>query len=470
MPMIPSQAWLSTITPEELVSRADQIVVGRVVRTESQLDHRRQTITTTVTVKVGESLKGGGVWGEEISFGVPGGTYGQFTLWVEDTPVFESGENVFLFLKTLPTGEQIVAGGSQGVLSFGVGDPSVARAQVQPVIDDINVLLTGTRRLLHGAWSPHRERMGIPARQPSAKVTAPRENRWSPAKAASGISWYINLGNWQSWHWSRETQNQAIQAVQRGVQAWDTVSTADLKFIYRGKTQARHSISDGQNVIFWDDQANWNIDEIIGAKTFITSNNTTGQFVDVDILLSTKMSDDSSRHWTGVVPTDNIGPRDIWDVVSHEMGHFLGINHLPNSDATMYYTSGRTDTFRRDVTQRDIDALTQLYPRTSGWTSKPIANDRTPDTFLLEQNYPNPFNPTTTIRFTLPQAAPTELTIYNIAGQRVRVLLNEQMAAGIHTVVWDGNDQAGRVVAAGLYLYRLSTNAATTTRQMLLVR
>jgi hypothetical protein len=73
-----------------------------------------------------------------------------------------------------------------------------------------------------------------------------------------------------------------------------------------------------------------------------------------------------------------------------------------------------------------------------------------PTTFKLEQNFPNPFNPSTTIQFELPKSAHVTLTIYNILGQVVRTLVDEERPAGVHNVRFD----AGRL-ASGVYFYRL---------------
>jgi hypothetical protein len=89
---------------------------------------------------------------------------------------------------------------------------------------------------------------------------------------------------------------------------------------------------------------------------------------------------------------------------------------------------------------------------------------------LLTQNYPNPFNPTTVIRFTLPQADRVELTVYNVLGQRVRVLVDGSVAAGEHEVVWNADNDGGQKVSAGVYFYRLVTSEATVSRKMLLVK
>ena len=89
-----------------------------------------------------------------------------------------------------------------------------------------------------------------------------------------------------------------------------------------------------------------------------------------------------------------------------------------------------------------------------------------PKSFSLSQNAPNPFNPSTTIRYTLEEAADVRLAIYNILGQRVRVLLNASQTPGVHSVQWDGRDVLGRIVSSGLYLYRLEAGENVAVRKM----
>ncbi|MCK4696300.1 MAG: T9SS type A sorting domain-containing protein, partial [Candidatus Cloacimonetes bacterium] len=81
----------------------------------------------------------------------------------------------------------------------------------------------------------------------------------------------------------------------------------------------------------------------------------------------------------------------------------------------------------------------------------------------LYQNYPNPFNPSTTISFSLTAEDPenSELSIYNIKGQKVKTLVNEVLSAGEHSIIWDGNDYSGKPVGSGIYLYKLSVNGKT---------
>lgn len=95
---------------------------------------------------------------------------------------------------------------------------------------------------------------------------------------------------------------------------------------------------------------------------------------------------------------------------------------------------------------------------------------RIPRKFALLQNYPNPFNPETLIRFNLPKPAHVNLTIYNLLGQKIRVLLDEYKPAGFHKVSWDGRDQHGFLAPSGLYLYRIKAGEFEKTLKMILLR
>jgi len=95
-----------------------------------------------------------------------------------------------------------------------------------------------------------------------------------------------------------------------------------------------------------------------------------------------------------------------------------------------------------------------------------------PAQYSLEQNYPNPFwsaatfpafgggNPETAIRFALPEAGNVTVKIFNTTGQEIRTLANASFQAGYQTLRWDGRDQSGNAVAAGVYLYQITATGA----------
>lgn len=95
---------------------------------------------------------------------------------------------------------------------------------------------------------------------------------------------------------------------------------------------------------------------------------------------------------------------------------------------------------------------------------------KSPVQFELQQNYPNPFNATTTIGFSLMEFSHVQLRIFNMAGQLVRTLANGDFHAGTHTVIWNGEDDTGRSIASGVYLYQMSIGAQTKTRKLMVMK
>lgn len=96
-----------------------------------------------------------------------------------------------------------------------------------------------------------------------------------------------------------------------------------------------------------------------------------------------------------------------------------------------------------------------------------------PRSVELLQNYPNPFNPDTRIQFTVNAGRfplRTSLRIYNIRGQLVRTLLDEDRTGGDYTVLWDGRDEKGKAVSSGIYFCRLSAGSSTEVKKMVLLK
>jgi hypothetical protein len=88
----------------------------------------------------------------------------------------------------------------------------------------------------------------------------------------------------------------------------------------------------------------------------------------------------------------------------------------------------------------------------------------------LRGNYPNPFNPVTTISFSLKHSEKVELTVYNVRGQKVKSLLNENLPAGSHKVEWNGTDSSDKRVSSGIYFYRMESESYTANKKMILMK
>ena len=94
----------------------------------------------------------------------------------------------------------------------------------------------------------------------------------------------------------------------------------------------------------------------------------------------------------------------------------------------------------------------------------------TPYRWSLSHNYPNPFNPSTTILYSLASRSHVTITIYNVLGQEVNILVDENKSAGEYTTSWDGSDFGGNGVASGIYFYRMIADDHTETAKMVLLR
>lgn len=153
----------------------------------------------------------------------------------------------------------------------------------------------------------------------------------------------------------------------------------------------------------------------------------------------------------------------------------------PASNAN-YCTVGLED-------HRNLTGLTYSYANIYPATAAPLQAGRSirftttaPDNYVGNddavasiqvtnlQNYPNPFNPSTTIAFNSPIATTARLSIYNMKGQLVRKLHSGPVQAGANSITWDGTDDSGKLVATGLYLYRLDIQNQVYTRKMLMMK
>jgi len=107
------------------------------------------------------------------------------------------------------------------------------------------------------------------------------------------------------------------------------------------------------------------------------------------------------------------------------------------------------------------------------WAPQPytgIGDPVAPAPKLTLSNYPNPFNPTTTIAFDLVKSGSVKLNIYNIRGQKVKSVLNENMQVGHHTISWNGTSEDGSQVASGVYFSRLENGGKTIINKMVLLK
>jgi flagellar hook assembly protein FlgD len=88
----------------------------------------------------------------------------------------------------------------------------------------------------------------------------------------------------------------------------------------------------------------------------------------------------------------------------------------------------------------------------------------------LRQNYPNPFNPATSIAFSLKERAHVNIAVYDVAGRRVALLVDDEVEAGVSSVRWDGRDSSGRPAASGTYFARMVAGGELFETKMTLLK
>ncbi|MEW6411120.1 MAG: FlgD immunoglobulin-like domain containing protein [Candidatus Zixiibacteriota bacterium] len=93
-----------------------------------------------------------------------------------------------------------------------------------------------------------------------------------------------------------------------------------------------------------------------------------------------------------------------------------------------------------------------------------------PTKFDMKQNYPNPFNPTTEILFDVPTRSHVQIKVYNVLGQMVTTLVDEERAAGTYRVTWDGTSDGGNKVSSGIYFYKMEADSFVQTKKMALLK
>ncbi len=104
------------------------------------------------------------------------------------------------------------------------------------------------------------------------------------------------------------------------------------------------------------------------------------------------------------------------------------------------------------------------YPATSA------IDDGIPFMYALGYNYPNPFNPSTMITYNLPITSHIVIDVYNVLGEKVATLVNENASRGSYVTIWNGQDDLGKQANSGIYFYRMSTGDFSSTKRMVLMK
>ena len=120
-----------------------------------------------------------------------------------------------------------------------------------------------------------------------------------------------------------------------------------------------------------------------------------------------------------------------------------------------------------------IDLFVQAYSKNGKIISnmqRSIEIHSIPEQFTLSQNYPNPFNPSTEIEYGLPKISSVQLSIYDILGRNVITLVDGIQDPGYKIIQWNGRDNMGKKMGAGMYFYSLKVGSVIKTRKMIFLK
>ena len=88
----------------------------------------------------------------------------------------------------------------------------------------------------------------------------------------------------------------------------------------------------------------------------------------------------------------------------------------------------------------------------------------------MSNNYPNPFNPITNIKYEIPKKTKVKIKVFDISGQRVKILVNEEKTTGYWSTYWDGTNNLGQKVSSGMYIYTIETKEFKKSRKMIFMK
>lgn len=182
----------------------------------------------------------------------------------------------------------------------------------------------------------------------------------------------------------------------------------------------------------------------------------------------------------------------IWNLILTESNYSevlattcVEVNNLPN--CVMYFrgdsleirdrTNGNiihkqlttiipTDIFRNSLNELlffENDAINNLIKinKLEAEIYVNAGDENLPASQLVLSNFPNPFNPSTTIEFSIKSDSRVELSIYNVKGQKIKILVNNELNQGAHSIIWKGDDEFNKPLSSGIYLYKLNINGKT---------
>jgi len=181
-------------------------------------------------------------------------------------------------------------------------------------------------------------------------------------------------------------------------------------------------------------------------------------------------------------PFNNIDEVKSWNITiesrNMQLEHELNWFYDPDQSDLVYLYL--VDKQREEIIDMSRESSLSFLPSTGTYNFSVYATQDAsfmpkiiPMEYKLAQNFPNPFNPRTKIRFGIPESADGQLVtlkVFNILGQEIATLVNENLEMGYHEAEWNSTNMSGQLVSSGVYFYKLSTGRDLLVRKMILVR
>ena len=167
-------------------------------------------------------------------------------------------------------------------------------------------------------------------------------------------------------------------------------------------------------------------------------------------------------NWTTATETNNQGfeiERKSNGGVYEKIGYVAGFG-TTTEPKSYSFTDSKVNTGAYSYRLKQID-----YDGTFTYSDEVRVNVTAPLSFELSQNYPNPFNPVTTIKYSIPQSADVKLSVYNLLGEQVALLVDEFKEVGVHTINFTANN-----LQSGFYIYKLESNGFVQSKKMILIK
>ncbi|MGE0825455.1 MAG: matrixin family metalloprotease [Candidatus Binatia bacterium] len=412
------------VSDSALARQADAIVIGTIHDFQSTWDDNQQQIVTDITLTIHQVLKGD-IRTRRLTIKQPGGTVGDLELWIDGAPQFTPGEKVLLFLSQKSDASLQVLYLYQGKFAIFI-DPEtgieMAYREAHP--DGVHVV-TGSQtsnregREVRANSTTNEEDYGfvplsdLKSRIHTALTTPAEENsllqltpffveeeatsdtvreeapfswlsnsypaRWFEPDSGSPINMRVNLNN---------SPPQASTSIAQAFAAWSSVTGSSFLFVNAGSTTSGGMFSDGINTISFGDPLGQidppsNCSGVLaiggyyrsGSQTKVVNGQTFYRILEGDLVFA--------DGWTGCGFYEN--PSNVAEVMTHELGHVLGLGHSADSTATMYayaHFDGRGAALRTD----DENGLKALYPASSSNTAPACAFSVSPTTFSVGAN------------------------------------------------------------------------------------